>query len=80
MTPKEKAQHLIKDFNVQIFTPENGWQTDEEHTKELSIACCNEIISVFKIDYMNVSNKMQTISFWKDVINEINNYYSIDSW
>lgn len=57
MTPKQKAEQLIKKFTL-------DFTMDFELTKEASLVCINEIIK--SIDFNTDSD------FWKEVKKEIN--------
>jgi hypothetical protein len=58
MTPKQKAEQLIKKFTL-------DFTMDFQLTKEASLVCINEIIK--SIDFNTDSD------FWKEVKKEINN-------
>lgn len=46
MKPIEKAQELIKKFNVRMFQPEVGWFNDDLETKKHALLCIEEILDL----------------------------------
>jgi len=62
MTPQEKAKELYGKY----------WKImDTLSVKQSALIAVDEIISMIKIDYMKVQNRMQTIEYWQEVKQEI---------
>jgi hypothetical protein len=68
MTPKEKAEELVKKFipHTRLFLDELGW------TDCLDAAKCCAVIAVNEILKLELQEVYQNIDYWQEVKNEIN--------
>ncbi len=68
MTPKEKAQELIKkfSFNTRCFSETKGWEDSFFDAKECALIAVDEIISV-----IDPETNFATWLYWKEVKQEI---------
>ena len=68
MTPKEKAQELIKkfSFNTRCFSETKGWEDSFFDAKECALIAVDEIISV-----IDPETFLLTWLYWKEVKQEI---------
>jgi hypothetical protein len=68
MTPKEKAQELIKkfSFNTRCFSETKGWEDSFFDAKECALIAVDEILSINSVD------KDEDLSnYWEQVKQEI---------
>jgi len=68
MTPKEKAQELIKkfSFNTRCFSETKGWEDSFFDAKECALVAVDEILSINSVDKdEHLSN------YWEEVKQEI---------
>jgi hypothetical protein len=68
MTPKEKAQELIKkfSFNTRCFSETKGWEDSFFDSKECALIAVDEILSINSVD------KDEDLSnYWEQVKQEI---------
>jgi hypothetical protein len=68
MTPKEKAQELIKkfSFNTRCFSETKGWEDSFFDAKECALIAVDEILDINSVD-----RDYYLCDYWNDVKEEI---------
>jgi len=56
----DKANQLYIKFSVQDFTTSRGWFIDEEESKNMAIACVDEIIKAMN----KLNDKLKALGMW----------------
>jgi hypothetical protein len=68
MTPKEKAEELVKNFkkNTRAFNETNGWEDSSYDAKQCALICVYEILIVLENERV-----FESIDYWEEVKKEI---------
>lgn len=69
MKAKEKSKQLISKYS-----PKLPFYTEKDNlnkSKECALICVDEIINTISLDFIRCNNRMQTVTYWQEVKEEI---------